>query len=333
MEELVSICVPTYNNGRYLCEMLSSVIRQSHSNFEVIVTDNASTDDSAAVVSRFARIDDRVRYIRNESNVGYVDNVNRAVTAAKGRLICIFHSDDIYHPEIVRRSVALLNSRPTVGAVFSVHREFEINVHRSRRTDVFRRLSERLPVDQQVDAYIGGYRTFVPFILAEGNCFSCPTFVGPRDVYRELGGYDPDYPSSEDLALWIRYLQEGYQLAILRSPMLWYRRSTTQGSSVYGRMEALSPEFRILDELIAGSAISNKVIINAYRTRKAMAMADVALIAHRRGHRETARRLTKKSIEQMHLTGMNGLLQRRVAINNINARLRKIVRRIRVIVG
>jgi glycosyltransferase involved in cell wall biosynthesis len=96
-QPLVSVLVPNYNYAGYIGEALQSVLEQSYSNFEIVVCDDGSTDDSVDVVERCAAKDRRIRLIRKE-NGGAASALNRAYEAAKGDVICILDADDAYYP-------------------------------------------------------------------------------------------------------------------------------------------------------------------------------------------------------------------------------------------
>lgn len=113
----VSVLVPTYNRRRLLLETLTSILNQSYTDLEVIVVDNCSTDDTTAAVA--AITDPRLIYVRNEVNVGPVNNHNRALRLAKGKYLCIFSDDDVMLEHNLARKVEVLEQNPSVGLVHS----------------------------------------------------------------------------------------------------------------------------------------------------------------------------------------------------------------------
>lgn len=113
----VSILLPTYNRAAYLRLALESILAQTFTNFEVVVMDNASTDDTPAVVASFD--DPRIVYHRNPRNVGAVGNHNRGLRHCRGEYLAIFSDDDLMLPDNLARKVAVLEAHPTVGLVYS----------------------------------------------------------------------------------------------------------------------------------------------------------------------------------------------------------------------
>jgi glycosyltransferase involved in cell wall biosynthesis len=91
-----SICIPNYNYGRYIGETIESVLNQTYQNFEIIVADNASTDNSVEVVQRFK--DERIRLIRNRYNIGFAPNLQRVTMFARNEYINLLSSDDQMKP-------------------------------------------------------------------------------------------------------------------------------------------------------------------------------------------------------------------------------------------
>ena len=91
-----SICIPNYNYADYIGITIQSVLNQSYSNFEIIVADNASEDNSIAVVKSFN--DDRISILVNNYNVGFSPNLDKATQGAKGDYIILLSSDDIMNP-------------------------------------------------------------------------------------------------------------------------------------------------------------------------------------------------------------------------------------------
>ena len=97
MKELVSIIMPSYNTARFIEETVQSVLCQTYTNWELIIVDDCSTDNTDEVVSKFD--DNRIKYIKNEKNSGAAVSRNRALREAKGKWIAFLDSDDIWLPE------------------------------------------------------------------------------------------------------------------------------------------------------------------------------------------------------------------------------------------
>lgn len=105
----VSIVIPTYNRARFLGRLVRSVLNQTYKNFEVIVADDASTDDTAEIIKTFK--DDRIRYIRHESNAGAAAARNTGIKASRGEYVAFQDSDDEWLPEKLEKQMAWRFSR------------------------------------------------------------------------------------------------------------------------------------------------------------------------------------------------------------------------------
>lgn len=107
MNELVSIIMPSYNTGRFIGETIESVLAQSYKNWELIIVDDCSKDDTDDIVSQYLA-DARVHYIKNEINSGAASSRNRAIMEAHGKWIAFLDSDDIWYPEKLERQISFM---------------------------------------------------------------------------------------------------------------------------------------------------------------------------------------------------------------------------------
>lgn len=107
MNELVSIIMPSYNTAKYIKQTLESVISQTYVNWELIIVDDCSSDHTDEVVAPFL-VDERIRYMKNETNRGAAISRNRALREARGKWIAFLDSDDIWHPEKLERQIEFM---------------------------------------------------------------------------------------------------------------------------------------------------------------------------------------------------------------------------------
>ena len=192
-----SVCIPNYNYAQYIDSAIQSVLTQDHDDFEILVTDNASTDASVAVVQKVG--DPRVRLQQNRWNVGFAQNVDRATRNAVGELMMLLASDDLMLPGAMSKYVALFEaiggeqSRALAGA-----RQFLIDGDGKHTGDVdcdddlwrgatdVPELQQRLgfPV-QRIDATTLLHRC----LERQRTPLSAATTVYPRKLYEEIEGY------------------------------------------------------------------------------------------------------------------------------------------------
>ena len=115
----VSIGIPVYNGERYISDTIDSIQAQTFRDFELIISDNASTDGTAAICRRYAASDARIRYFRNERNVGAAKNFNRLVVCARGEYFKWAASDNLIEPTFLERCVELLDARPDAVVAYT----------------------------------------------------------------------------------------------------------------------------------------------------------------------------------------------------------------------
>jgi glycosyltransferase involved in cell wall biosynthesis len=115
----VSICLPVYNGENYVAAALESMLAQTFTDFELIITDNASTDRTEEICRKFANADPRVRYYRNERNVGGARNQAIAGQLSRGRYVMFSAHDDKTAPTHLEECVAVLEKRPEVVIAFT----------------------------------------------------------------------------------------------------------------------------------------------------------------------------------------------------------------------
>ncbi len=111
---LVSIGMPVYNGERFLEKAIDSILGQTHTELELIISDNASTDRTEEICRAYAARDNRVKYSRNEKNLGAAENYNRVFRVSSGRYFKWAAHDDVCAPEFVERCVEVLDSDASV---------------------------------------------------------------------------------------------------------------------------------------------------------------------------------------------------------------------------
>ncbi|MBX2990363.1 MAG: glycosyltransferase family 2 protein [Bacteroidetes bacterium] len=111
---LVSIGLPVHNGEEFLASAIESILSQTYSHFELIISDNASTDGTQAICRAFAALDNRVRYVRNKTNAGAARNYNATVERATGTYFKWASHDDLCRPTFIQRCVDVLETYPEV---------------------------------------------------------------------------------------------------------------------------------------------------------------------------------------------------------------------------
>ena len=208
-----------YHGMPYVREAVRSVLDQSFKDFELLVIDDAGTDDTVACVRGFA--DPRIRIVSNERNLGQVPSLNRGLALARGRYLARLDQDDACHPQRLARQVARLEREPALAVVGTWMREVDA---RGRAHGI---LGQRM---DDFGAYVGR--------LSLAGCPLChPTIMIRRDVLVEAGGYDASFAPAEDVNLWARLAERRIQVAVIHEPLVLYRRHAGQQSRLKERAQ------------------------------------------------------------------------------------------------
>ena len=109
MNDLVSIVMPSFNTGRFIAESIESVLSQTYSNWELIIVDDCSSDNTDKVVGMYTA-DIRIKYLKNERNSGAAFSRNRALREAKGKWIAFLDSDDLWMPKKLEKQIAFMET-------------------------------------------------------------------------------------------------------------------------------------------------------------------------------------------------------------------------------
>lgn len=184
---LVSIILPTYNRASYLKKSINSVLSQTYKNFELIIVNDRSADNTAEVVSGLMAQDDRVKLIVNETNTGLVKSLNQGVRAARGEYIARIDDDDLWHnKEKLAKQVQFMESNPACvlvgGGVIRVNEESE---------EIVRHLLPESDED-------------IRKVILKDNLFVHTTVMFRKNTWEKTGGYDESLVFSEDWDLWLR---------------------------------------------------------------------------------------------------------------------------------
>ena len=122
IQGLVSIIMPSWNTGKFIADSINSVIHQTYQNWELLIVDDCSTDNTDDIVSSFS--DQRIKYIKNEKNLGAALTRNRAMREAHGEWIAFLDSDDLWEPLKLEKQIGFMLEN---GIVFSYHEYAKID--------------------------------------------------------------------------------------------------------------------------------------------------------------------------------------------------------------
>ncbi len=205
MSQKVSVIIPTYNSAEYITEALDSVFAQTYKNYEVIVIDDGSTDNTKDVLKPYMS---RIKYIYKE-NGGVSSARNVGIKNAEGEYIAFLDSDDIWLPEKLERQIERFNSEPDLGLVYSNCIRFSENgIEQSSR---------------KVKKYLEG-DIFAKIL--EGYVLPTSTVIAKKLCFDEVGYFDERFSVSEDYDMWLR-ISRFFKIGYVKGPLVKYRIRTS----------------------------------------------------------------------------------------------------------
>ncbi len=226
---LVSVIVPSYNQGRFIGDTIESILAQSYQNFEIVVVDGASTDETLDVLDRF-RHEPRLRVL-SEPDQGVADAVNKGFQLARGEVLAIQSSDDCYEPGAFEVAVQALHSPDCPAIAYG-----EVT-----RVDASGRALSRSHLSPySLEAWLTK-RTYIPQ----------PASFFRRDLMQRIGGWDSAYYNA-DTEFWLRLLWQApvhkLDQVLARRRMHEAQRDTQKAmiAESFARMMASSPLIRSL---------------------------------------------------------------------------------------
>jgi glycosyltransferase involved in cell wall biosynthesis len=203
---LVSVCIPAYNAAKTISETIDTILSQTYSPIEIIVSDNNSTDNTLQVIEQYGK---HVRSIRcpirilnhNDSlevSLSALNNDHRVfLPHAKGEFLTVYHADDVYDGQIIQKEVEFLTSHPDCGAVFTMHRFMDEHGRILIRPPI--RLHPEIRNKNEYD--LG---ELLNAMLMHGLVLPTPSVMARRSLWEKIGYSNPAFAHAADCELWIR---------------------------------------------------------------------------------------------------------------------------------
>ena len=203
---VVSVIMACYNSSKFMDEAIASVLNQSFRDFEFVIVDDCSSDNSLEIAQKYQEIDERVMVISLPKNSGAAAARNAAIQKSKGNLIGVFDSDDICKPYRLQMQFDFMKRNPQVALVSGALEYID---------DAGVVLGRTYPVTRS--------DKIRNKMLKGGNIIVNPAVMMRREAFSCCGGYCEALPPMEDHHLWVKYLRSGYHLSILPQVMISYR--------------------------------------------------------------------------------------------------------------
>lgn len=221
--------MPSYNASQFVTESINSVLLQTYLNWELLVVDDCSKDDSVRIVQKFVDIDQRVRLFPLEKNVGAAAARNVAIGQAKGQYIAFLDSDDVWNEDKLEKQLAFMKQN-SYAFVFS---DYYVMEEDGRKTGNI----VRVPISLTYHQYL------------RNTIIGCLTVMIDR---KQTGDFRmPLIKSSHDMALWLLIMKRGFKAYGLKEVLAGYRLVSTSNTAkkwkaakdvwkVYRKIEGLS---------------------------------------------------------------------------------------------
>lgn len=216
----VSIIIPNYNHARFLSKRIDSVFQQTFQDWELIVLDDCSTDDSLSIISRYAG-EPRVRIERNEANSGSTfKQWNKGIRMAQGKYVWIAESDDYADPQMLQRLVAVLDADPAVTLAYCQSWRVSEDGQRIGYADFY---LDYLDAHRwKTDFCVIGSDECQKYLVSSNTVPNASAVVFRRDIYQRVGGADEKMRMCGDWKLWAAMALQG-KVAYLGEPLNYFR--------------------------------------------------------------------------------------------------------------
>ena len=206
----ISVLMTAYNNASLIGETIESVLNQTFTDFELLICDDASADDTWQTIENYRLKDQRIKTFRNEANLGIAANRNKLLSLAQGQYVAMHDNDDISLPERLHTQYEYMEKHPDVVACGSFLEYFDerdgrqLRTYPASHTELRQRLYRDCPI-------------------------GTPSLFMRTDIARKAGGFGLGYKYTDDLDLYFRLIPFG-NLANIQQVLVKYRRHSNANS-------------------------------------------------------------------------------------------------------
>ena len=204
-QPFVSVCLLTYKRAAVLRRSIDSLLLQTHTNFELIINDDHSPDETEAVCRAFEQRDPRIRYFRNPRNLGQAANQNAALARARADYVAFVHDGDIYRPELIEKWVRALTTYPTAAIAFCAMDAVDLQGR------------FMYPYRYAYEPRVAGRRLLDEMLRIPHSPIFGIVMVR-RSCVEKLGGFDTRFPVLSDVDMWMQLLAR-HDAAYIAEPL------------------------------------------------------------------------------------------------------------------
>ena len=192
---LVSVVMSVYNSEKWLSYSIESIINQTFTDFEFLIINDGSTDNSNAILDEYSKRDKRINFI-NQSNIGLTKSLIKGIKLSKGDIIVRIDADDLASSERIEKQLIELENKKLdlIATNFSL---IDKNGYKIKYYDIRKKQEEILKK-----------------LLGGNSFFPHSSVMFRKEVYFQLGGYNPFFNKSQDIDLWLRFLQNKFKTGV-----------------------------------------------------------------------------------------------------------------------
>jgi glycosyltransferase involved in cell wall biosynthesis len=230
----ISIVLPNYNYARYLDERIQSLLAQTYKDFELIILDDASTDNSLEVIEKYTA-DSRVKtkFFTENSGLPY-KRWNDGADMAQGEYLLFAGADDSCHPTLLERLVEKLDNHPNVGLAFC--QSWQINSE-GKRLGLMKSWTNKLDKERWSQDFVDSGKNEIQYLLFQNTIPNASAVLMRRQIFIEAGKFDTQLRLSADWLLWVNMLMIS-DIAFVAEPLNYFRRheNTVSSKAVKGTL-------------------------------------------------------------------------------------------------
>ncbi|RLD62356.1 MAG: glycosyltransferase family 2 protein [Bacteroidetes bacterium] len=205
----VSIIMAAYNAEKYITQSIESLINQTYTDFELILIDDGSTDETKNIINHFSDNDDRIIPVFNEKNLGLTKNLNKGIALSNGEFIARMDADDISYLTRLEKQVEFLKNNPGIDLVGTASIDIDKNGME---------LNKRIVPETHQQ---------IVNLLPKANPISHPTVMFRKKSFSKVNFYNVEYKTTQDYELWFRAIGAGLKFYNLQEILLQYRMDDT----------------------------------------------------------------------------------------------------------
>lgn len=224
----VSVLLPSYNHEKYICECIKSVLNQTYQDFEFIIVDDGSSDNTVNEIKKFN--DKRIKLFCFERNHGACVAMNKCINEMQGEYAAVINSDDIFMPDKLEKQVKFLDEHKEYGAVFSYAKIIDEDGNELTDKDYYNSVFKQINRSRF---------EWLNKLFYDGNCLCHPSVMIKKECYERIGKFNNSFALDPDYDYWIRLCMK-YDIYVISEELIKYRvRNNSENVS------ALKPEIII----------------------------------------------------------------------------------------